>query len=402
MKAGAIVLVLAFAGVVLAEDAPHLARTMPPAGEVKVDEAVRGAVDFLVKNQNKDGSFGRAASAQPYQLWCQVPGGHMAFRGATTAICWMGLEGSPYQSEGSKKAQAKCLGWMVKNVRVKRAFAQQFYNVWSLGYGLRALARALETKAPGAKPEEIRATMNEIIKALDVYQSPDGGWGYLDFKVPAYKPSWSTSFTTATVMIGLKRAEEQGLEVPGRIIQKAVRLMWRLRTPDGNYVYSIDHKYYPHGLINRPGGSSLRNQTCNLALFLWNRGKMKKAQLRASLQRYVEQHRFAVAGMRRPRPHESWYAVSGYFYLYGQQYAADVLDHLDEADRRLYWPKVVQYTLKARQPDGSFWDYPTYDYHKYYGTGYALMVLARCPKPIAKAIDAKLKPKPPVAPKASK
>ena len=106
------VLVALVAGV-FAEDAPHLAREMPPAGKVTVADAVRGAVDFLVKNQNKDGSFGRSASAQPYQLWCQVPGGHMAFRGATTAICWMGLESSPYQPEGSKKAQAKCLAWMV-------------------------------------------------------------------------------------------------------------------------------------------------------------------------------------------------------------------------------------------------------------------------------------------------
>jgi hypothetical protein len=34
--------------------------------------------------------------------------------------------------------------------------------------------------------------------------------------------------------------------------------------------------------------------------------------------------------------------------------------------------------LKARQPDGSFWDYPLYGYHKAYGTGYAVATLARC------------------------
>jgi len=389
--------VLLFAFVATAEDAPNLAKKMPPAGNVSVEAAIRGAVDFLVKNQNKDGSFGRAASANPYQLWCQVPGGHNAFRAATTALCWMGLQSAQYQPEASKKAQEKCLAWMVDHVRVKRAFAKQFYNVWSLGYGLRALSRALETNAPGAKPEAIRATMREIIKALDVYQSPDGGWGYLDFKVPAYKPSWSTSFTTATVMIGLKRAEVQGLEVPPHMFEKGVKLLWRLRTPDGNYVYSIDHKYYPHGLINRHGGSSLRNGTCDVALLLCGSGKMKKANLRASLQRYVEQHRIAIAGMRRPVPHESHYAVSGYFYLYGQQYAALALDHLGAADKRLYWPKVVEFTLKSRQHDGSFWDYPTYNYHKFYGTGYALITLTRCPEDIAATAARKPAPKAPPA-----
>ncbi|MEM8883091.1 MAG: prenyltransferase/squalene oxidase repeat-containing protein [Planctomycetota bacterium] len=372
-----------------ANDAPHLANTMPPTGKVSVDEAIRGGVEFLVANQNANGSFGKFASANPYQLWCHVPGGHMAFRAATTALCWMGLEQSDYKTEASKKAQAKCLAWMVKNVRVKRAFPQQFYNIWALAYGMRALAMALDAKSPGATPEEIRATLRDIHKALQIYQSPDGGWGYLDFKVPAYKPSWSTSFTTGTVLIALREAEEQGLEVDPKMVKKAVALLWRLRTPDGNYVYSIDHKYAPFSRINRHGGSSLRNQTCNLALYYYDRGdKMHKQQLRDSLQRFVDQHRFAIAGVRRPIPHESWYAVSGYFYLYGQQYSALVLDELEEKDRKRFWPAVVEYTLKTRQKDGSFWDYPTYDYHKYYGTGYALMTLAKCPTAIAAKIDA--------------
>jgi hypothetical protein len=127
------VLVLAL-GVARAEpgEAPHLAKVTPPAARVSVDEAVRTAVDFLVKNQNKDGSFGRAAHERTYQLWCDVPGGHMAFRAATTALCWMGLNDAPYQPEASKQAQARCLAWLAKNARVKRAYSQQFYNIWAL------------------------------------------------------------------------------------------------------------------------------------------------------------------------------------------------------------------------------------------------------------------------------
>ena len=32
--------------------------------------------------------------------------------------------------------------------------------------------------------------------------------------------------------------------------------------------------------------------------------------------------------------------------------------------------------MQAR--DGSWWDYQLYGYHKAYGTGYALLVLAKC------------------------
>ena len=91
---------------------------------------------------------------------------------------------------------------------------------------------------------------------------------YLDFRVPAYKPSWSTPFTTATIMVALKEAEQVGLEVNPKMLKKGVRLLHRLRTPDGNYAYSIDWKWRPKGMINRPQGSCMRNPGCNLALRL--------------------------------------------------------------------------------------------------------------------------------------
>lgn len=379
------VLVLAL-GVARAEpgEAPHLAKVTPPAARVSVDEAVRTAVDFLVGNQNPDGSFGRAAAARPYQLWCDVPGGHQAFRAASTALCWMGLHDAPYQPEASKRAQAKCLAWLAKNARVKRAFAEQFYNIWAFGYGLRALGQALQKHAPGADPAVIRATMEGIVKDLGTLQTVDGGWSYLDFRMPVRrKPMASNSFTSATVMRGLYEAREAGVPVPQKMIDRAVKYLWSTRTPSGNYTYSVNFRYAPNYRINRAQGSSMRNQACNLVLHLFDSENCGQDKLRLGLKQLRDNHRFAIAGVRRPRPHESWYAVSGYFYLYGQQYAALVLERVSEEDRRIYWPHVVKAVLQTRSQDGSFWDYPTYDYHKYYGTGYALITLSRCPEEIA-------------------
>jgi len=78
--------------------------------------------------------------------------------------------------------------------------------------------------------------------------------------------------------------------------------------------------------------------------------------------------------------------VSGYFYLYGQMYAAMALERLGEEDRARFWPGVVESVLKCREPDGSFWDYPIYGYGKAYGTGYALMALGRCPPAITRTL----------------
>ena len=247
---------------------------------------------------------------------------------------------------------------------------------------------ALQKHSPGAEPEQIRATMNKIVEKLGVLQSPEGGWSYLDFSFPGRKPTSSNSFTAATVMVGLYEAREAGIEVPQKVIDRAVRYVWSQRTSEGNYFYSVGWKNRPAGRINRPQGSSMRNQACNFALHLFDSKKMGLDKMRVGLEQLRDNHRFAIAGLRRPRPHESWYAVSGYFYLYGQQYAALVLDRMPEEDRRVFWPGLVKSILKTRQKDGSYWDYPTYNYHKFYGTGYALIALSRCPKEIA----AKLKP----------
>jgi hypothetical protein len=34
--------------------------------------------------------------------------------------------------------------------------------------------------------------------------------------------------------------------------------------------------------------------------------------------------------------------------------------------------------LPLQEKDGSWWDYPFYDYHQPYGTAFALMSLVRC------------------------
>ena len=41
------------------------------------------------------------------------------------------------------------------------------------------------------------------------------------------------------------------------------------------------------------------------------------------------------------------------------------------------WPALVKAVMVCHQPDGSFWDYPLYSYHKPYGTGFALIALTR-------------------------
>jgi hypothetical protein len=379
-----------------AQDAPNLAVSTPPAAEITVQSALEEGVEFLVSHQNEDGSFGTYTSGRTWEIMADVPGSLHAFKAATTALCWMGLRDleDRDRTPESEEAARRALAWLVGNVRVKRPDGVEMYNVWSHGYGLRALAQALRTEAPGADEQGIRAAAASLIEALAIYQVPDGGWGYYDFNAQTYRPSGtSMSFTTATILIALHEAREAGLEVPEAMVEHAVKSVQICRKADGSYIYGWYLRYRPLMDVNQPKGSSMRSPGCNLALRLFG-ADISDDDLRTGLELIVGHSRFAVAGVRRPIPHESWYQVSGYFYLYGHQYAALCLEHLSADDQRRFWPPLAAAILKTRQPDGSFWDYPLYGFHKFYGTGYALMALSRCPPEIASSISA-----PPPAPR---
>ena len=374
---------------VAAQEAPNLAVTVPPAARVSVTQAIEDGAAFLVEHQNANGSFGHHTSGRDYEVMADVPGSHQAFRVATTALCWMALRDLPVPSAASEAAAQRALAWLVDHVRVKRANGVEMYNVWAFGYGLRALAQALRTEAPGADPQAIRAAADSLVKALAVYRVPDGGWGYYDFNAQTYQPSGaSMSFTTATILIALHEAELAGVEVPDELVEPAVKNLRACRKSDGSYLYGFYLRYRPNMPVNRPQGSAMRTPACNLALRLYG-AELSDDDLRTGLEHVIGHHRYAIAGVHRPIPHESWFQVSGYFYLYGHQYAALCLELLDDQDRSRWWPPLTEAILKTRQPDGSFWDYPLYGYHKFYGTAYALIALARAPDaPIGDEPDA--------------
>ena len=96
------------------------------------------------------------------------------------------------------------------------------------------------------------------------------------------------------------------------------------------------------------------------------------------LDRLLDRNLWLDMGRKRPIPHESWFQVAGYFYYYGHYYGALCLEQLAPGDRGPLPKRLAATLLRLQERDGSWWDYPLYDYHQPYGTAYALMALARC------------------------
>ena len=130
--------------------------------------------------------------------------------------------------------------------------------------------------------------------------------------------------------------------------------------------------------INRPGGSLGRSQSCNLALRLWGDDSITDQVLTVWLDRLFARNLWLDIGRKRPIPHESHFLVAGYFFYYGHYYAAQCIEQLPPEARNEHQTQLATILLHLQERDGSWWDFPFYDYHQPYGTAMAVMSLVRC------------------------
>jgi hypothetical protein len=130
---------------------------------------------------------------------------------------------------------------------------------------------------------------------------------------------------------------------------------------------------------NRDKGSIGRTQPSNFALWLWKSPKVGEKESKQGLDLFFEHHIYLDMGRKRPYPHEAWFQTSGYYYYFDHYYAALLIELLPEADRPAYLRKLAAHVLPHQEAeDGSWWDYAMWDYHKPYGTAFAVMTLLRC------------------------
>lgn len=345
-----------------------------------VDATIADAVAWLVEHQNPDGSWGSHHSPRPIEVLASIPGSQEAFRVATTALCVIALTDARDASPGVREAREKALDWLLANCAVKRQDGLEHYNVWAFGYALQCFGEQLSASPEDARSASLRAACEKLLEKLAQYQTLDGGWGYLSINgVATFQPSdTSMSFTTATILVGMQRARAAGIALPETMTKRAVDHVERSRLPDGAFLYGEYLKYRPRLGINVLAGSACRNPLCLYTLELFG-GKVSEADYRTSLEDLLVKYApYQRAGVRRPMPHESWYQVSGYFYLYGHAYAAYVMEKLPAVQQEKFRPALIDAVMYCRQPDGSFWDYPLYSYHAPYGTAFAIIALARC------------------------
>ena len=359
---------------------PRLAPIPAPA-PAEIEATILKGVDFLLKTQHANGAWGAATNTKDLNIYAPVPGAHLAFRAAVTAMCVSALlevhDARPEVATAIDRGEA----WLFENLAlVRRASTDTIYNVWTHAYGIQALLRLSEhRKGDAEKQKTIQTLMAEEIDRLQRYESVDGGWGYYDMRAHMQHPTTdSTSFVNAAILVALHEAREAGVELPQKLVDRAIAATKRQRLPDFSYLYGEYLKKKPRMDINRPGGSLGRTQACNVALRMWGDERITDDLQVEWLDRLFARNGWLDIGRKRPIPHESYFSVAGYFYYFGHYYAAYAIQQLPPARRPEFQAHLARLMITHQETDGSWWDYPLYDYHQAYGTAYALMTLTRC------------------------
>ena len=352
-----------------------------PAGSETIRRAIDRGVRFLIEDQNKNGSWGSATRTKGLNIYAPVPGAHHAFRAATTSLCIAALIEVDSEIPEATAALDRGEQWLLEHLdSLRRATGDAIYNVWGHGYSVQALVR-MHRRHDG--DVELQARIADLIRLqfemLGRYESVDGGWGYYDFRYQANQPtSDSISFVNGAILVALSEAEQIGIKPPERMVERAIAALKRQQKPDFSYLYGEYLQYRPMREINRPGGSLGRTQCCNCALRAWGDQKITDKVIKNWLYRLYVRNGWLDIGRKRPIPHESWMQVAGYFYYFGHYYAALSLKQLPADQQGPYRPLLAKLMLDRQEKDGSWWDYPLYDYHQPYGTAFALMTLQRC------------------------
>ena len=362
-------------------------KALPAVTLKDIDNSITRGVDFLIADQNENGSWGSATRTKDLNIYAPLPGAHDAFRAGATGLALSGIIDSADKRPEALASIEKCAAWSIEHLpKLRRADQTTTYNIWGHAYGVRSLIRLHDRETNPEKKALYKKLAQQQIDLIDRYEDLNGGFGYLDVfdDFTSQKPTGiTTSFTSATVLLAIYEGREKlGLTLNDKVVSSSLDSIKRQQFPDKSYGYSHNHIMRPRADINRPAGSLARSQSCNAALRVFGRDGITDEVIIEWADRFLAREGWLAIARKRPVPHDSDFRISGYFYYYGIYYFTESVRLLPTEKQIPYAEKLAALILSRQEKDGSWWDYPLYDYHQPYGTGYSLMALSWCKKVI--------------------
>ena len=335
-------------------------------------DAIGRGFAHLAKTQNKDGTWGshdpKLSNLKNFGFSTANRGSQDGVRAACTAICATAYlrvaERTPEQEKIYQSALSALL--TVERFAYERGEA---FNTWGYGYKLLFLAEFLEHTKDAALRKKAKAAADVCVKGLERFQLVDGGWNYYSGPLMG---GTSMSFNTANFVVALLRAEKQGVAVPKGMVGDAVKLMKRMRTVRGGFVY--DARSLASARSVNELSAAARTVACEEALAV--AGVNEEKHLRRARLVFAEGENWLEDGRKLIRPHTAVHQVSGYFFFFGYYWFAELLQRFDDVSRDR-WDRMAWTMVRTQEEGGEWWDTAAADYGDKWGTGMAICVLQR-------------------------
>lgn len=228
--------------------------------------------------------------------------------------------------------------------------------LWARAYALRFLL-AWQARRP-SDAAAIRPVLQRSVGALLALQPETGVWFH----------EYGNPFAIATALQALHGAQQAGVEVDQKAIDRGLAALLQDRTAEGAFTYSHTKNGKPRASLPAAAG---RMPLCELGLFLFERSDQ------ARLQHAVEtgfRHHDLLAAVRKYDDHADQHGYGGFFFWFDMLARSEATMRLSAGEKRT--ALVAQQralVLELPEIDGAFVD--SHELGRAYGTAMALLCL---------------------------
>lgn len=304
-----------------------------------VEEAVRGAIDFLLAAQREDGGWRDAR----YAYWPDAQILPNVWGAVTALAAWALWEWRDRAPERAAEALRRADAYLRDDGRLAPGRNEECY------------AQAFRLRYFAARGDA--AAMARVVARLAALQDPAGTWAH----------EYPNPFSTAVVAHALHEARRSGADVPEALFRRAAGALWSKRGDRGRQPYRMEDAA-PDGEKN----SMSRSALCELVL--WECGRADRHDVARAVESFWT---FAdrLEAVRLCDYHSDG-RLAGFFYFHAYLHLAEAIGALDPGPARDAWlGRIRDRMLAIPEWDGSFLD--SHELGKSYGTAMALLVLRR-------------------------
>ena len=199
--------------------------TLPEGVTADTVQAIQRGLEFLAREQNKDGSWRSAGGFGTYPVVMSALAGLALVAGGSTP------ERGPY-AKHVRRAVNFCLSQQQQN-GLFAAPAEESRSMYGHGFAMLFLSQAYGMEEDLERQRRIRVALERGIVLTAKSQSNDGGWLYTP------DANGDEGSVTVTQVQALRGCRNAGIHVPKETIDHAIKYIERSQNPDGGISYSV-------------------------------------------------------------------------------------------------------------------------------------------------------------------